>query len=81
MLALLLPLMLPGLILVTAFYSLEEGGTNQHNMVPHPIIWNFGQMVQAHHFAHNMQEVQVAESSTTKGVEQPSSQKAFACWC
>ena len=31
---LLLPSTPPGLILVMAFYSLEEGGANQHNVVP-----------------------------------------------
>ena len=39
---LLLLLISPVLILRTAFYPLEEGGTNLHNMVPHPIFWNPG---------------------------------------
>ena len=46
-----LPSMLPDLILGMAFYSLEEGGTNQCNVVPYPIVWDFGRMVRAHHFA------------------------------
>ena len=64
----LLPSMLPGLILRTAFYPLEEGGADKHNVVLHPIVWNLGPPVRAHHFAHNMQEVQVVESPTAKGL-------------
>ena len=52
--ALLLPSMPPGLILGMAFYPLEEGGTDQCNVVPHPIVWNHGPLVQVHHFAHNV---------------------------
>ena len=48
------PSMPPGLVLRTAFYCPEEGGTNQHNMVPHPIVWDFGHTVREHHFAHNV---------------------------
>ena len=51
---LLLPSMLPGLILRTAFYPLEEGGTDKRNVVPHPIVWNLGPLVWAHRFAHNV---------------------------
>ena len=63
---LLLSSMPPDLVLVATFYSLEEGGANQRNMVPHPIVWDFGHTVWAHHFAHNVREIQVAESSTAK---------------
>ena len=75
-----LPLTLSDLILGTAFYSLEEGGANQHNVVPHPIVWDFGCTVRAHHFAHNMQEIQVAESSTAKGLSNLIPE-GLHCWC
>ena len=78
--ALLLLLMLPGLILGRAFYSLEEGGANQRNMVPHPIVWNLGPSVWAHRFAHTMREVQVVESSTTKGLSNLTPE-GLHCWC
>ena len=40
--SLLLPLTPPDLILRMALYSSEERGSNQRNMVPHPIVWDFG---------------------------------------
>ena len=52
--ALFLLLMLPGLVLRMTFYSLEEGGANQRDMVPHPIVGDFGCTVWVHRFAHNM---------------------------
>ena len=33
---------------------LKKGGTNQCNVVLHPIVWDFGRMIQVHRFAHNV---------------------------
>ena len=75
--ALLLPSMPPDLILRMAFYSSEEGGANQCNMVPHPIVWDFGCMIWVHHFAHNMCERSKLQRALLPKGWATSSQKAF----
>ena len=78
--ALLLPSPSPVLILRLAFYPLEEGGANLHNMVLHPIVWNLGPPVRVHCAAQNVWEVQVVESSTTEGLHNLAP-KGLHRWC
>ena len=76
----LLPLMLPYLILRSAFYPLEEGGTDMCNMVPDPIVGNLGPLVWVHCITQKVRGVQVAESPNPKGLCNLCPE-VFHCWC
>ena len=71
--------MSPNLILRSAFYSLEEGGTDMHNIVPDPIVGNLGPLVQVHCITQKVRGVQVAESPTPKGFHDLCPE-GFHCW-
>ena len=73
---LLLPLMPPGLVLGMAFYPLEEGGTDKHNVVLHPIVWNLGPPVWVHHLPTMCERSRLQRALLPKG-SATSLQKAF----
>ena len=73
----LLPLTSPNLILRSAFYSLEEGGTDMHNMVPDPIVGNLGPFVWVHCITQKVRGVQVMQRALLPKGSMTCAQKAF----
>ena len=76
----LLPLTSPILILRPAFYSLEEGSTDMHNMVLDPIVWNLGLSVWVHCITQKVRGVQVTKSPTSKRLNNLHPE-GFDYWC
>ena len=54
------------LILGVTFYSLEECSTDKGYMLPDPIVWDFGSLIQTHRISKEVRGIQVAESLAPK---------------